>query len=295
MGQVLDASDGGRSDAETMRDAWEARAKSDPLYAIDAQRRSWELGDFYSRGLRLVERIVDPVLKIMSIDPSKLRVLEIGCGMGRLFEGLADRFAEVWGIDISESMIEQGRAQCPVEARWMLGDGISLKGVESESIDHVLSYEVFGHIPQPSIIQSYFNEMHRVLKPGGTFQAQLRGGSDSTRQEIVRRMPRPLRIASAVVLRKIDVLPVRGDIDTWLGCVVLPDRALSMITDIGFVDGTVLAADFTSIVGNASPGYWILGRKPALPKPLDRPGSGSDGISDDRDGLYGVEGDSSKS
>lgn len=143
------------ADAKTMRKSWEARAGSDPLYAIDARRRNWEVRDFYSQGAQLVEEIVDPALKVLSVDPSELRVLEIGCGMGRLFEGLSHRFAEVWGIDISQGMIEQGRAQCPVEAKWILGDGVSLNGVDSESIDYTLSYQVFIHPRQPSIVHGY--------------------------------------------------------------------------------------------------------------------------------------------
>ncbi len=190
------------------------------------------------------------------------RVLEIGCGMGRLFEGLSLRFAEVWGIDISESMIEQGRAQCPVEARWILGDGVTLKGVESESIDHALSYEVFGHVPRPSIIRTYFTEIRRVLRPGGTFQAQLHGGSDSIRQAIVRGMPRPLRVASAAVVRTLGVLPVQGDIDSWLGCIVPPDEALSILTEIGFVDNNTFNSDFIGVPRGSPVGYWVLGRKP---------------------------------
>ena len=258
----MDIDDQRVSDAETMRKSWDARAESDPLYAIDARRRTWEVRDFFSQGPQLVEEIVDPALQILSVDPSKFRVLEIGCGMGRLFEGLSQRFAEVWGIDISERMIEQGRAHCPVEAKWILGDGTSLKGVDSGSIDHVLSYKVFGHVPRPSIIGAYFTEIRRVLRPGGTFQAQLRGGSDSARQAIVRRMPRPFRVVSAAVARRLGALPVQGDIDSWLGCIVSPDEALTMLTSIGFVDAHTFNSDFIGVPQDAAVGYWVVGHKP---------------------------------
>lgn len=234
---------------------------SNPLYAIDASRHHWDVEEFYEQGLTLAAKIVDPALDALSVDPKGRRVLELGCGMGRLFEGLSRRFGEIWGTDISMEMIRQGRSLCPVEATWILGDGSTLKEVEQETIDHALSFEVFEHIPQPSIIHGYFVEMHRVLRAGGTFQAQLRRASDTPRQAVVRAMPRALRVFSGSALRRVGVLPVRGDIDTWLGCIVEPDAALSMTADIGFVDCRVFATDFGEDA-HAGPHYWILGRKP---------------------------------
>ncbi|HUE08117.1 MAG TPA: class I SAM-dependent methyltransferase [Acidimicrobiales bacterium] len=249
-------------DVETMKSSWDARAVSNPLYAINATRQHWDVEDFYEQGLTLVGQIVDPALDVLSVDPRGRRVLELGCGMGRLFEGLSQRFGEIWGTDISVEMIRQGRSLCPVEATWILGDGSTLREVEEESIDHVVSYEVFEHIPQPSIIRGYFEEIHRVLRAGGTFQAQLRRASDTPRQAVVRAMPRALRVLSGSVLRRVGVLPVPGDIDTWLGCIVKPDAALSMSTDVGFVDCRVFATDFGEDA-HAGAHYWILGRKPA--------------------------------
>jgi ubiquinone/menaquinone biosynthesis C-methylase UbiE len=258
---MVDQPDTPSADAATMRRAWDARAVTNPLYSIDAGRRSWDVGEFYARGRQLVEQIVDPALTLLSVDPSGLRVLEIGCGMGRLFEGLSHRFSEVWGTDISSEMIRRGQSVCPVAARWMLGDGLSLKEVEDGSIDHALSFEVFEHIPDSAIIGGYFAEMYRVLRAGGTFQAQLRRASDTPKQALVRALPRPLRVVSAAVLKGVGILPVRGDIDTWLGCVVAPKDAMSMSDAIGFVRCEVLANDFESSAETTSH-YWLLGRKP---------------------------------
>src|SRR5262245_51309197 len=143
------------SSVARMRRDWEARAGSDPLYYIDSRQRDWTLDEFYAGGPELVARFVDPALAALQVDPAGLRVLEIGCGMGRLFEGLSARFAEVVGIDISETMIAKGRESCPVEATWLVGDGSSLVGVDDDSIDHVISFEVFQHIPAREVIFSY--------------------------------------------------------------------------------------------------------------------------------------------
>ncbi len=255
-------------DAEFMRRAWDTRAQDDPLYAIDARRRGWkDLDEFYSQGPELVAKIVDPALKMLDVQPSGLRVLEVGCGMGRLFDGLSQRFGEVYGIDISAHMIALGREHCPVPATWLVGDGTSLNGIDDVSVDHVLCYEVFGHIPRSAIIQSYVGEFRRVLKPGGTFQAQFRSRSDSTRQQIIRRMPRPLRVASGAASRTLGLLPVRGDIDTWLGSVVPPDEGLRMAETIGFVDIAVYSALLSIPPPSIPRGYWLVGRKPNEARP----------------------------
>ncbi len=200
-------------------------ARSDPLYHIAAGRREWSLDDFYGSGPEIVREIVDPALAALDVDPSGLHVLEIGCGMGRLFAGLTDRFGRVTGIDISAEMVARGREHCPVEAEWLVGDGATLPGVGDHTIDHVISFEVFQHISDERSIDSYLHEVARVLAPGGTFQIQLRQGSDTRRQSVVRALPRPLRVTSARLLRAAGVLPVIGDIDSWLGVVVPRPRA----------------------------------------------------------------------
>jgi FkbM family methyltransferase len=252
------AVDGRAGAVAMMHRDWEQRAGSDPLYHIDARQREWTLAEFYAGGPELVARFVDPGLAALRLDPAGRRVLEIGCGMGRLFEGLSVRFGDVWGIDISETMVAKGRQHCPVAATWIVGDGRSLQGVDDDSVDHVISFEVFQHIPRREVIFSYFAECRRVLRPGGTLHLQLRRGSDSTAQAVVRAQPRAVRVAVARMLRAIRFLPVVGDIDTWLGCIVEPDAAVAELTRLGFEDVTVLPDD----VHVAGLGYSVVARLP---------------------------------
>jgi SAM-dependent methyltransferase len=191
--------------------------------------------------------------------------LEIGCGIGRLFAGLAARFGEVWGTDISRSMIDFGRRHCPVGATWFLGDGASLDGIDDGSVDHVLSYEVFGHIPDLGIIRNYLRETFRVLRPGKTFQIQLRCRSDSLPQAIVRALPRRPRVVVGTLLQRVRVVPVRGDIDTWLGRLVPPETAVGFAEQLGFVDVSTLPSDPQRVDSRRARGYWIVGRRPPAP------------------------------
>lgn len=240
-----------------MRRDWEARAAADPLFHIDATQREWTVGDFYTSGGRLVARTVDPVLERLGVEPGG-RVLDLGCGMGRMFPALSERFDEVWGIDISSTMVARGRKHCPVPATWLIGDGRTLAGVKDASVDHVVSFEVLQHIPDLEPILSYVAETRRVLRPGGTFQLQLRRGSDTRQQAAFRSLPRSVRVTSARALRVVGALPVVGDVDTWLGRVVDPVDAVAAAERVGLVDVVVLP----DAVHAPGMGYWLVGRAP---------------------------------
>jgi SAM-dependent methyltransferase len=242
-----------------LRRDWDARGRADALFHVDATRVGWTASEFYARGPVLVSKIVDPVLALMDVDPSGGCVLEIGCGVGRLFAGLAERFDEVWGIDVSPEMVARGQATCPADARWLVGEGYTLGGVDDASIDHVLSFEVFQHIPERAVIGAYLAETYRVLRPGGTFQFQLRSGNDSTRQAVLRALPRPLRATTARAAQIFRLTRVTGDVDSWIGCVVPIGDAVTLANDLTFQDVTTLPDDLHA----PGMGYWLVGRKPS--------------------------------
>lgn len=240
-----------------MRRDWEVRAAADPLFHINASRHEWSLDEFYADGSKLVGLICDPVMERLGIGPSGV-VLEIGCGMGRLFPGLATRFDEVWGVDISATMIARGRKHCPVSATWLRTDGGSLPGVRDASVDHVLSFEVFQHVPDRADVFAYLAETRRVLVPGGTFQHQLRRGSDTRAQALFRALPRAVRVPASRLLRVFGIHRVVGDPDTWLGCIIDPVEATAEAERLGFADVAVLP----DTVHTPGMGYWLVGRAP---------------------------------
>lgn len=240
-----------------MRVDWDSRANADPFYYVDATRPSWTEEEFYEKGRRLVALIVDPVLHHLGFDAAEKRVLDLGCGAGRLTEGLAERFGEVWGVDVSERMLAVAETRCPAKATWVLGDGTSLACVEDRSVDYLISYEVLQHVPDKAVVHSYIGETARVLREGGAFQLHLRKGSDSLRQAAVRAMPRALRRTTGRVLEAAGIVRMDGDIDTWLGCKVPPGEAVEAARAAGLL-AEVLPDDQHA----RRMGYWLVGRKP---------------------------------
>ena len=96
------------------------------------------------------------------------KILEIGCGIGRITEFLADNFAEVFGIDISEEMIESGKKRLANKnnVRLAATDGLTFPFPDS-IFDLVFSFIVFQHMPDIATIRKNVEEIARVLKSGG--------------------------------------------------------------------------------------------------------------------------------
>lgn len=102
--------------------------------------------------------------------PRHASVLDLGTGTGRLLPDLATSTGgSVIGVDASPSMLEQARARVEasgvegVELR--LGDLAHLPLTDGE-VDAVVANMVLHHLPEPGRV---FDEIRRVLKPGGTF------------------------------------------------------------------------------------------------------------------------------
>jgi SAM-dependent methyltransferase len=183
--------------SETQR-FWDRRATEDAFFFVDNRMRygAPDLERFWANG----ERDLDLLLGALGASVEREdRVLEIGCGVGRLTRVLASRAASVTALDVSPRMLELARAHNPSleNVEWVLGDGASLAGVRSDSIDACVSHVVFQHIPDPAITLSYVREIGRVLRQGGWGAFQISNDpSVHRRPSQARRLRQALRAAS---------------------------------------------------------------------------------------------------
>lgn len=150
-----------------MRREWDARARENARHYI-ADREAAGIG-FALSGCRDAYRILEELHPHLS---SETRLLEIGCGIGRMLQFFAVLFREVHGIDVAPSMIEQGRAYLArfPNVALHVGGGRDLAPIPDRSIDVVVSHAVFQHVPDLAVIGDYVAEAHRVLVPGGVFK-----------------------------------------------------------------------------------------------------------------------------
>jgi ubiquinone/menaquinone biosynthesis C-methylase UbiE len=96
------------------------------------------------------------------------RVLELGCGVGRIGLQLAPKVAHWQGADISANMIGVARERLAAHDNVGFTElkRSRLDGIESASVDKAYSVAVFIHMDKEDFFL-YLEDLARVLKPGG--------------------------------------------------------------------------------------------------------------------------------
>lgn len=101
--------------------------------------------------------------------PQGAKVLDLCCGMGRHSLALAEAGYEVTGIDLSEALLREARAQAGAgKVTWLRSDmrKLPLAG----GFDAVVNlFTSFGYFEEDEEQVKVLREIHRMLKPGGKF------------------------------------------------------------------------------------------------------------------------------
>lgn len=218
---------------ETMRADWDKRARENARHYVQDATHEWDDREFFRSGeINVANDVMADMLRICggTRSPWDLRMLEIGCGVGRMTRMLARIFGHVTAIDISEEMISRARENLKglQNVTLVLGDGCSLTSLESEQFDFAFSFIVFQHIPSYEVIQRYCKEVFRVLRPGSLFKFQVQGDTSLDRAEH----------------------------DTWLGVPVSESKARALADGSGF--------QLELMQGEGSQIFWLWFRKPTV-------------------------------
>jgi glycogen(starch) synthase len=220
-----------------MRRFWDEKGRTNAAWYVDTSldHDDPDMDRFFATGEEIVRHAVDDA----PVAPSAhRRAVEIGSGLGRICLALRERFDEVIGIDVAPSMVEQARELVTADGiRFEVGDGAGLHTIEDASVDLVLSFTVFQHIPDPAVIEAYIAESGRVLRPGGVLAFQWNDEADPRRWRLRRAVGRfrperfdrhdpaffgctvPVaRIRKAVEAAGCEVARIDGDGTLWSWC-----------------------------------------------------------------------------
>lgn len=193
-----------------MREDWDTRARQNARHYVATGKSEWTDEEFFRSGEKTVsEEILTDMTNICQGKmPLDMRVLEIGCGAGRVTRALTRVFGEVHAVDVSGEMVQLARAaitHAPAAFVYQ-NNGKDLTVVPAKEFDFAFSTIVFQHIPSREIIYSYVREVHRLLRPGALFKFQVQG-------------VKGLRT---------------NDDDTWLGVSFSDQEAVKMAEECGF-------------------------------------------------------------
>lgn len=100
-------------------------------------------------------------------------VLDIGCGIGRLSEAVAERCATVLGLDVSAGMVAAARERCIRCGNVQIEQtaGLDLNTLADQAFDLVLAIDSFPYLLQAggSVVAAHLDGASRVLRSGGCF------------------------------------------------------------------------------------------------------------------------------
>ena len=130
----------------------------------------------YDESFRFVSDHAGDLVALLDPQPGE-RILDLGCGTGRLAAAIAECGASVTGVDSDAAMIEAARAQFPAAAHPTLdfarADGEALaEAALAGPFDAVFSNAALHWMTRPKAV---LRGLSALLRPGGRLVAELGG------------------------------------------------------------------------------------------------------------------------
>ncbi len=102
-------------------------------------------------------------LRARSLTVDNPRIVDLGCGTGRVAAGLAQRGFSVTGVDNSSEMLAMAAARCR-DVTWLEQDYRQLN-LAADLFS--CTCDGFNHITKPTELVAVLVRLHRLLSPGG--------------------------------------------------------------------------------------------------------------------------------
>ncbi|MDO8240415.1 MAG: class I SAM-dependent methyltransferase [Candidatus Moranbacteria bacterium] len=105
---------------------------------------------------------------IKDVVSEESKILDFGCGNGRLLEILQEKNPQYFGVDISQKLIDLAKQKYPQFAQnFSKISGQPSLAFPDEFFNNIVSVAVFHHFPDQKFRLAMAKELFRVTKPGG--------------------------------------------------------------------------------------------------------------------------------
>ena len=106
------------------------------------------------------------IFNIASVVKNGQRVLDIGCGNGRLLGAFENKNIKYLGIDNNEKLIEHARKNYPGK-NFRVGDILELGKIPEINFDYVFSMAVLHHVPGKKMQIDALKQLRNKIKQDG--------------------------------------------------------------------------------------------------------------------------------
>lgn len=142
---------------------------------IDTYNKSaTELAEYF-RGIGPRVKYIDKALTFAG-NPSKPKVIEIGCGDGRDAKDIVTKSGNYTGFDISEALIELAKKHVP-KVRFEVADAVDFN--YPSKLDVVFAFASLLHSDKNEI-KVILDKVHKSLRRGGIFYISLKWAAEYT-------------------------------------------------------------------------------------------------------------------
>lgn len=158
---------------------WEELAQLDAMWSIltspEKKYGRWRTEEFLKVGEEEVGQVIE-YLNSKNVNPDFEKILDFGCGIGRLAISFSKYSKFYYGADISPTMLKLARQfnQGCKNCKFLLNEKNNLSLFKDNFFDFIYSNLVLQHI-LPRDSKQYISEFIRILKPSGYLYFQLPG------------------------------------------------------------------------------------------------------------------------
>jgi SAM-dependent methyltransferase len=135
---------------------------------LDMVRRNYEdiADEYHETRKKHLEPLWHNLIKLAKEVKDKERVLDIGCGNGRLLEAFLGKEIDYLGIDTNEKLLAYAKERYPGR-NFLVGDILKLGELIELNFDHVFAMAVFHHLPGKELRIQALRQLKNKIKNNG--------------------------------------------------------------------------------------------------------------------------------